>query len=122
MRFHSQVIKEQLHIIICFSPLGNRLRKCIRNYPSLINCCTIDWLHGWPDDALLAISHRFLAEEEIDDVDRTMAIDMLVEFQLSSMQMAEQYFVQTRNRILLPPVLYIDATNTFKSRLKSKKS
>lgn len=117
-----QVIKEQLHIILCISPLGDTFRKCTRNYPSLINCCTIDWLHGWPHDAMLAIANRFLAEEGSDDTDRATAIDMLIEFQSSAIEMAEEYFAQTGNRLFIPPVAYIDATNTFKSRMQLKKA
>lgn len=102
--------------------MGDSLRKCTRNYPSLINCCTIDWFHGWPDDALLAIANRFLAEEELDDTDRATAIEMLIEFQSSTNEMANEYFAQTRNQTFIPPVAYIDATNTFKNQLQLKKT
>lgn len=32
-----------LHVIIAFSPIGNAFRNRLRQFPSLINCCTIDW-------------------------------------------------------------------------------
>lgn len=35
--------KQNLHIILCFSPIGSAFRTRLRLYPSLINCCTIDW-------------------------------------------------------------------------------
>ena len=35
--------RQNLHIIIAFSPIGNAFRNRLRQYPSLINCCTIDW-------------------------------------------------------------------------------
>ena len=35
--------KKYLHIIIAFSPIGDAFRNHIRQYPSLINCCSIDW-------------------------------------------------------------------------------
>lgn len=104
------------------SPLKDVFRKCTRNYPSIINCCTVDWLHGWPEDALHAIANRFLVEENLNDTDRGMAINMLIEFQFSAMEMAKEYYVQTQNPIFIPPVAYIDATNAFKNQLLSKKA
>ena len=35
--------RENLHIIIAFSPIGDAFRNRLRQFPSLINCCTIDW-------------------------------------------------------------------------------
>lgn len=44
--------KERLHVILCFSPVGSTFRNRLRLYPSLINCCTIDWFEDWPEEAL----------------------------------------------------------------------
>lgn len=44
--------RENLHIILAFSPIGDAFRNRMRKFPSLINCCTIDWFSAWPDDAL----------------------------------------------------------------------
>ena len=35
--------KEKLHVVIAFSPIGEAFRTRIRQFPSLINCCNIDW-------------------------------------------------------------------------------
>ena len=35
--------RKNLHVIIAFSPIGDAFRNHIRQYPSLINCCSIDW-------------------------------------------------------------------------------
>ena len=35
--------REKLHIVIAFSPIGEAFRTRIRQFPSLINCCNIDW-------------------------------------------------------------------------------
>ena len=31
-------------------------------FPSLVNCCAIDWFTAWPGDALLAVAEKFLKE------------------------------------------------------------
>ena len=32
-----------LHIVLCMSPIGGAFRERLRQNPSIINCCTIDW-------------------------------------------------------------------------------
>ena len=48
--------REKLHVILAFSPIGDAFRSRVRQFPSLINCCTIDWFQAWPDDALGTVS------------------------------------------------------------------
>jgi len=50
--FFVNCCKENLHVILAFSPIGDAFRNRLRKFPSLINCCTIDWFQAWPDDAL----------------------------------------------------------------------
>lgn len=35
--------RQNLHIVVAFSPIGDAFRNRLRQFPSLINCCTIDW-------------------------------------------------------------------------------
>jgi dynein heavy chain len=37
-----------LHLVICLSPIGEDFRRRLRMFPSLVNCCTIDWFLPWP--------------------------------------------------------------------------
>lgn len=32
-----------LHVFLCFSPIKDSFRERIREFPSIVNCCTIDW-------------------------------------------------------------------------------
>jgi dynein heavy chain len=36
-------VRSNLHIILAFSPIGDNFRNQTRMFPSMINCCTIDW-------------------------------------------------------------------------------
>lgn len=44
------------------SPIGDAFRNRIRQYPSLINCATIDWFLEWPREALLEVGNKFLMD------------------------------------------------------------
>ena len=36
-------VRENLHVALAMSPIGDAFRNRLRMFPSLINCCTIDW-------------------------------------------------------------------------------
>jgi len=58
--FFVERVRTNLHITCAFSPIGDDLRVRMRLFPSLVNCCTIDWLNPWPDDALHTVAKMFL--------------------------------------------------------------
>lgn len=56
------------------SPIGDAFRNRLRMFPSLINCCTIDWFHAWPEDALEMVAHKFLEDVELESDIRTACV------------------------------------------------
>ncbi|CAH1408276.1 unnamed protein product [Nezara viridula] len=55
-------VRSNLHIVLCFSPVGEQFRIRLRQYPSLISCTTIDWFQDWPREALLEVANQFMKE------------------------------------------------------------
>ncbi len=53
-------VRKNLHLILCFSPVGEQFRIRARQLPALINCATFDYFHPWPQSALLAVAHSFI--------------------------------------------------------------
>ena len=47
------------------SPVGNAFRTRCRMFPSLVNCCTIDWFTEWPREALLGVSKSFFESVQL---------------------------------------------------------
>ena len=58
-------VREFFHICLCMSPVGDDLRVRCRKFPSLVNCCTLDWFSRWPEEALLYVSRAFLKNLEL---------------------------------------------------------
>ena len=50
--------------VLCMSPLGEAFRTRLRNFPSLVNNCTIDFFAEWPEEAL-----RSVAKNTLDTID-----------------------------------------------------
>ena len=53
---------DNLHIVLAMSPVGETLRTRCRNFPGLVNNCSIDWFTAWPQQALHAVASVFLGE------------------------------------------------------------
>eukprot|EP00770_Monocercomonoides_exilis_P008083 MONOS_8041.1-p1 / transcript=MONOS_8041.1 / gene=MONOS_8041 / organism=Monocercomonoides_exilis_PA203 / gene_product=dynein haevy chain 9, inner dynein arm 5 / transcript_product=dynein haevy chain 9, inner dynein arm 5 / location=Mono_scaffold00292:32264-47119(-) / protein_length=4951 / sequence_SO=supercontig / SO=protein_coding / is_pseudo=false len=62
MQFLIDRARERLHIILCMSPIGDAFRRRCRMFPSLVNCCTIDWISSWPPRALHSVSLKYLSQ------------------------------------------------------------
>ncbi|XP_055866073.1 dynein axonemal heavy chain 6-like isoform X2 [Biomphalaria glabrata] len=52
-------VRNNLHIVLCMSPVGSAFRSRCQMFPSLVNCCTIDWFIEWPKEALLGVAQSF---------------------------------------------------------------
>ena len=40
--------KNNIHIVLAMSPIGDEIKRRLRMFPSLVNCCAIDWFLPWP--------------------------------------------------------------------------
>lgn len=58
--------RSYLHLVLCFSPIGDTFRQRLRMFPSLVNCCTIDWFREWPMEALRSVAFSFLGDVELE--------------------------------------------------------
>ncbi|GAA54008.1 dynein beta chain ciliary, partial [Clonorchis sinensis] len=78
-QFFIDKTRKMLRVILCFSPVGDKLRLRARRFPALVNRTSIDWFHEWPEEALLSVSARFLedcpglSEEVLPSVSQYMA-------------------------------------------------
>ena len=60
-------IKDNMHLSICMSPIGERFRNYTRNFPALINNTAIDWFMAWPEEALIEVAKKYISRIDIDE-------------------------------------------------------
>lgn len=51
-------------MIICMSQLSAIFAQRLRQFPSLVNCCTLDWFSEWPEEALIGVGKGSIQESE----------------------------------------------------------
>jgi dynein heavy chain len=59
-------VKGNIHMVLAMSPLGEVFRSRLRMFPSLVNCCTIDWFTEWPEEALIGVGAGSIRDAELD--------------------------------------------------------
>ena len=43
-------VRQNIHVVVTMSPMGEQFRSRLRMFPGLVNCCTIDWFGAWPGE------------------------------------------------------------------------
>ncbi|XP_021567967.1 dynein heavy chain 3, axonemal [Carlito syrichta] len=128
--FFIERVKKNLHIVLgihkisfslAMSPIGDAFRNRLRMFPSLINCCTIDWFQSWPTDALELVANKFLEDVELDDNIREDVISMCKYFQESVKKLSLDYYNTLRRYNYVTPTSYLELILTFKTLLNSKR-
>ncbi len=120
--FFVERIRNNLHICLCMSPVGETLRLRCRKFPSLINCCTLNWFSRWPNSALLSVSTKFL-----NDIDGTTPAvkkalaEMCMQIHTTVEEKAAEFFSELRRRVYITPKSYLDLIRVYIEGLKNKR-
>ena len=114
--------KQNFHVVLCMSPIGDSFRNRLRMFPSLVNCCTIDWFQAWPDDALTAVASRFLEDVEMEDNVRKSVVMMCRHFHQGTRKLSEKLFAMLRRNNYVTPTSYLELIRTYKDLLGRRRN
>jgi dynein heavy chain len=120
MDYFTKRVEKCLHVILCMSPTGSTLQERIRMFPSLVNCCTINWFTDWPRDALIAVAQKFL--EEIPNVAAIQENIKQVCFRFHNdcLEMSRNFMKQLKRPTYITPTTYLDLMNVFEDLLRKQ--
>ncbi|XP_076764569.1 dynein heavy chain at 16F [Xylocopa sonorina] len=115
-------VRNQLHLMICMSPIGDAFRHRCRMFPSLVNCCTIDWFTKWPNDALLSVAESSLAIIVPNDPAKLAGLSSIcVLIHESVEEVTHRFFQEMRRRYYTTPSSYLELLKLFQTTLERKK-
>ncbi|XP_048576009.1 dynein axonemal heavy chain 3 isoform X2 [Nematostella vectensis] len=115
-------VRCNLHVVLAMSPIGDAFRNRLRMFPSLINCCTIDWFQAWPEDALEMVANKFLEEVDISLEVKKQCVFMCKYFHESVRMLSERYYETLRRHNYVTPTSYLELIMTFKTLLDIKRN
>ncbi|KAK3252700.1 hypothetical protein CYMTET_38016 [Cymbomonas tetramitiformis] len=114
-------VRNHLHMVLCFSPIGDAFRQRLRMFPSLVNCCTIDWFSDWSNDALTSVASSFLqkdfAKEKLGPIVKSM-----VHMHESASAHAKTFYQQLRRAIYISPSIFLELIQNFTSLVQEKRA
>jgi dynein heavy chain, axonemal len=113
-------VRANLHVVLCMSPIGDAFRRRCRMFPSLVNCCTIDWFVKWPPEALYSValgSLKSLAENEKQCENLSTICVMMHE---SVEAAAEKYYEEMRRHYYTTPSSYLELLKQYHSLFKRR--
>jgi dynein heavy chain, axonemal len=120
--FFIQRVRQNLHIVLAFSPIGDAFRDRLRKFPALINCCTIDWFTAWPQDALLAVAERFLAPVKFANEDtRAALVELCQRFHTDVVSLSSEFQDKLKRINYVTPTSYLELIMAFKQNLDKKR-
>uniref|UniRef100_A0A4W6E1J2 Dynein axonemal heavy chain 12 n=1 Tax=Lates calcarifer TaxID=8187 RepID=A0A4W6E1J2_LATCA len=113
--------RENLHIVVAFSPIGDAFRNRLRQFPSLINCCTIDWFQPWPEEALERVANSFLESLEMSENERQQVIPICKTFHTSAKQLSQRFLSELGRHNYVTPTSYLELIAAFRLLLTQKR-
>ncbi|OON20270.1 ATPase family protein, partial [Opisthorchis viverrini] len=114
-------VRNNLHVVLCMSPVGSNFRVRCRMFPSLVNCCTIDWFVEWPEDALYGVAlssfeHVDLGSPEVKECVARLS----TEIHLSVSEAADRFYLELKRPYYTTPTSYLELLNLYLSMLATK--
>uniref|UniRef100_A0A8B9RG35 Dynein, axonemal, heavy chain 2 n=1 Tax=Astyanax mexicanus TaxID=7994 RepID=A0A8B9RG35_ASTMX len=115
-------VRNNLHIVLCMSPVGEPFRNHIRQYPALVNCTTLDWFSEWPQDALLEVAERYLDGLILGNVEKTKVARIFVTMHQSVAQFSQRMKLELKRHNYVTPTNYLELVSGYKKLLAEKRA
>ena len=116
-----QRLKENLHLVLAMSPTSDKFKKDIAKYPALLNCCHINWVARWPDDALNFVSKKQLRDAKMSEgSDLDGCVALCEYFHNSTMSLSKEMHKKRGLFNYVTPASYLELNNLFKSLLEEQ--
>lgn len=121
-KFLINTVRDNLHVVLCFSPVGETLRERARKFPGLISGCNVNWFPPWPLEALHATADSFLDNFTIkhEGNQKKELVNYMCNAHQSVVKLTEEYFERFRRNTYVTPKSYLGFIDSYKSIYSNK--
>jgi dynein heavy chain len=112
------MVRRNLHMILCCSPVGDDFRNRCLKFPALVNCTVIDWFQPWPEEALFSVGQKAVAELEFDSEQTREGIAAFLPKSFSMVQEMQKEFQDREGRLVYTtPKSYLELLKFYEKLL-----
>jgi dynein heavy chain len=115
-------IKDNMHLSICMSPIGEKFRNYTRMYPALINNTTIDWFMPWPLEALTEVADRFIGIMEIDQKFKSGLSQLSAYLHFVAQKEADDMKKELRRIFYVTPTNFVELLKGYDKIIRAKRN
>ncbi|KAL0851104.1 hypothetical protein ABMA28_006975, partial [Loxostege sticticalis] len=114
--------RSNLHVVLCFSPVGEKFRSRALKFPGLISGSIMDWFQKWPTVALIEVAHHFLHEFQVvcSPETKTQLIEIMGMVQDNVAETCGTYYDRFRRQTHVTPKSYLSFLEGYKVLYKEK--
>ncbi|KAK2951696.1 putative Dynein axonemal heavy chain 1 [Blattamonas nauphoetae] len=114
----TSLIRSNLHVCLCMSPSGKQFRSRLRQFPSLVNCCTMDWYDPWPAHALLQVSRKNTSNWSIESKYMDKMAEACVFMHAAVERASDRFFEEMKRHNYTTPTSYLELLNGYEEILR----
>eukprot|EP00916_Digyalum_oweni_P009684 GHVL01016321.1.p1 GENE.GHVL01016321.1~~GHVL01016321.1.p1 ORF type:complete len:1870 (+),score=456.95 GHVL01016321.1:3343-8952(+) len=126
-RYFIDRLRDNLHIVLCFSPVGQKFATRAQKFPGLFANVTINWFLPWPEAALTEVSKFFIEKHENDSIGYDRPFKIITEaenkdrlFMLMGKlhscvnEVCTLYFTRMRRHVYITPKTFLAFVDFYK--------
>ena len=121
-QYFTDLVRDNLHLVLCMSPLNPMFPVRARKFPGLISGPTVDWFLSWPADALVAVSRGFIKDFPVEcDADCKISLmNHMGAVHSIVVEVCDEYFTQYRRAVSQTPKSYLSFIASYKDMYTKK--
>ncbi|XP_001354829.2 dynein heavy chain 6, axonemal [Drosophila pseudoobscura] len=119
-KFFINRVRNNLHVVMSMSPVGDAFRRRCRMFPSLVNCTTIDWFTSWPTEALYSVALGLLTKIAPNMEDRVSLASTTVFMHKTVEDASVRFYKEMKRHYYTTPSSYLELLKLYQNLLKTK--
>ncbi|EDW82538.1 uncharacterized protein Dwil_GK25078 [Drosophila willistoni] len=119
-KFFINRVRNNLHVVMSMSPVGDAFRRRCRMFPSLVNCTTIDWFTSWPTEALYSVALGLLTKIAPNMDDRVSLASTTVFMHKTVEEASVRFYKEMKRHYYTTPSSYLELLKLYQNLLKVK--
>ena len=120
--FFINKVKANLHVVFTTSPVGEDFRVRSQRFLATVTCTVIDWFQPWPENSLLDVATKFLADVDLGDAATRKGIAEFMPFSFKCVNAASEKYKDLEKRYnYTTPKTFLELIKLYTGLLKKKR-